>query len=46
MPPQHQCSPMVWSKALNGLVMHGGEIRQGGKQFDATWLLEFVSEKS
>lgn len=46
MPPKHQCSPMVWSEALNGLVMHGGEIRQGGKQFDATWLLEFVSEKS
>ncbi len=44
MPPRHQCAPMVWSPVHNGLVLHGGESRQGGKQFDATCLLEFVSE--
>jgi hypothetical protein len=42
MPPRHQCSTMVWSDALNGLVRHGGETGQEGRQFDATLLLEFV----
>jgi Galactose oxidase, central domain len=37
--PRLQCSPIVWDDVLDGLVMHGGETRQGGPQFDKTWLL-------
>ena len=37
--PRHQCSPLVWDDRLNGLLMHGGESRHGGPQFDMTLLL-------
>ena len=37
--PRHQCAPLVWDDALGGLLLHGGEVSHGGKQFDATLLL-------
>lgn len=37
--PPHQCSPLVWNESLNGLMLHGGEVRHGGPQYDATLLL-------
>jgi hypothetical protein len=37
--PRHQCSPLAWDEALDGILMHGGEARHGGPQFDTTWLL-------
>ena len=37
--PRHQCSPLVWVEDQNGLVMHGGEVRHGGPQFDETRVL-------
>ena len=40
--PRHQCSPVVWSDDLDGLIMHGGETGHRGSQFDATWLLQFA----
>jgi hypothetical protein len=43
MPPRHQCSTMVWSDILDALVIHSGETGQEGRQFDSTWLLEYVS---
>ena len=42
-PPRQQCSPLVWSGELNGLVLHGGELQHGGRQFDTTWLLTFAT---
>ncbi len=36
---RHQCSPLVWSKSLTGLVLHGGETGHGGPQFDTTLVL-------
>ncbi len=40
--PRHQCSQVVWSDDLNGLILHGGETGHRGSQFDATWLLQFA----
>lgn len=37
--PRHQCSPLAYDSVLGGLVMHGGEARHGGPQFDETLLL-------
>jgi hypothetical protein len=37
--PRHQCSPLAWDDALGGLLLHGGEARHGGPQFDMTLLL-------
>jgi hypothetical protein len=37
--PSHQCSPLVWDEELGGLLLHGGEARHGGPQFDRTLLL-------
>jgi hypothetical protein len=37
--PRHQCSPLVWDDDLGGLLLHGGEARHGGPQFDKTLLL-------
>ncbi len=37
--PRHQCSPLVWDEDLGGLLLHGGEERHGGPQFDTTLLL-------
>jgi hypothetical protein len=37
--PRHQCSPLTWDDALGGLLMHGGEEKHQGPQFDATLLL-------
>jgi hypothetical protein len=37
--PRHQCSPLAWDDGLNGLVLHGGEARHGGPQFESTLLL-------
>ena len=41
-----KCSPMVWSDDLHGLVMHGGEARHGGPQFDTTWVLECLGSQT
>jgi hypothetical protein len=40
--PRHQCGPIVWHDELGGLVLHGGEARHGGPQFDATLVLRQV----
>ncbi|HEX5272885.1 MAG TPA: kelch repeat-containing protein [Gemmataceae bacterium] len=37
--PRHQCSPLAWDEELGGLLLHGGEARHGGPQFDRTLLL-------
>ncbi len=37
--PRHPCAPLVWDEELGGLLLHGGEARHGGPQFDATLLL-------
>lgn len=37
--PRHQCSPLAWDDELGGLLMHGGEVRHKGPQFDSTLLL-------
>ena len=37
--PRHQCSPLAWDETLGGILLHGGETRQGGQQFDRTLLL-------
>jgi hypothetical protein len=37
--PRHQCSPLAWDEDLGGLLLHGGESRHGGPQFDQTLLL-------
>ncbi len=37
--PRHQCSPLAWDEVLGGLLLHGGEARHGGPQFDTTLLL-------
>lgn len=37
--PRHQCSPLAWDDELGGLLLHGGEAKHGGPQFDATLLL-------
>ena len=34
-----QCSPLAWDEGLGGLLLHGGEARHGGPQFDTTLLL-------
>jgi hypothetical protein len=36
---RHQCSPLTWDHELGGLLLHGGESRHGGPQFDTTLLL-------
>jgi hypothetical protein len=41
--PRHQCSPLVWDEELGGLLLHGGEVRHGGPQFDTTLLLRMPS---
>ena len=28
--PRHQCSPLAWNDELEGLLLHGGELRHGG----------------
>ncbi len=38
-PPNHQCSPLAYDVTLGGLVLHGGEARHGGPQFDTTFVL-------
>ena len=40
--PRHQCSPLAWDDTLGGLLFHGGEVRHGGPQFDATWILRLI----
>jgi hypothetical protein len=40
VPARHQCAPLAWDEGLNGVVYHGGETGQGGRQFDTTWLLQ------
>ena len=37
--PRHQCSPLAWDDILGGLILHGGEARHGGPQFDTTLVL-------
>lgn len=37
--PRHQCAPLIWDTAFNGLLLHGGEARHAGPQMDATLLL-------
>ncbi len=37
--PRHQCSPLAWNADLGGLLLHGGEARHQGPQFDTTLLL-------
>ncbi len=37
--PRHRCSPLTWDDGLAGLVLHGGEARHGGPQFDRTLVL-------
>jgi hypothetical protein len=37
--PRHQCAPLAWDDDLGGLLLHGGEARHGGPQFDTTLLL-------
>jgi hypothetical protein len=41
--PRHQCSPLAWDDGLGGLLLHGGESRHGGPQFDTTLLLRMPS---
>jgi hypothetical protein len=41
--PRHQCAPLAWDDRVCGLVLHGGEARHGGPQFDATRVLRLVS---
>jgi hypothetical protein len=41
--PRHQCSPLAWDADLGGLLLHGGEARHEGPQFDATLLLRMPS---
>ena len=41
--PRHQCSPLVWDDELGGLLLHGGEMRHGGPQFDKTLLLRVAA---
>lgn len=36
--PRHQCAPLAWDDALGGLLLHGGEAKHGGPQFDTTLL--------
>jgi hypothetical protein len=45
-PPRHQCSPLVWDRELDGLVLHGGEARHGGPQFETTLVLRLTSGES
>jgi hypothetical protein len=40
--PRHQCSPLAWDASLGGLVMHGGEARHDGLQFDETRVLRLA----
>jgi hypothetical protein len=37
--PRHQCAPMAWDETQGGLVLHGGEVRHNGPQFDRTIVL-------
>jgi len=41
--PRHQCSPLAWDSDLGGLLLHGGEARHQGPQFDTTLLLRMPS---
>jgi hypothetical protein len=43
--PRHQCAPMAWDDRLGGLVLHGGEARHGGPQFDATLVLRLWRDR-
>ena len=40
--PRHQCSPLAWDTMLNGLVLHGGEVRHGGPQYGETYVLRLA----
>ena len=40
--PRHQCSPLAWDVGLDGLILHGGESRHGGPQFDVTLVLRLA----
>jgi hypothetical protein len=42
--PRLQCSPLVWDETQDGLVMHGGELGQGDRQYDYTWVLKRVEK--
>ena len=37
--PLKKCSPLVWDETLNGVLMYGGEIQWGGRQFEQTSVL-------
>jgi hypothetical protein len=37
--PRYQCSSAVYDYTLGGLVLHGGEARHGGPQYEQTLLL-------
>jgi hypothetical protein len=41
--PRSQCAPLAWDDRACGLVLHGGEARHGGPQFEATHILRLVS---
>ena len=38
LPPRYQCSPLSRNEELEGLVLHGGEIYHGGRQWDTAWV--------
>ena len=37
--PQHQCSRLIWNRALQSVMMFGGEIQYGGPQLNKTLVL-------
>jgi hypothetical protein len=39
---RHQCAPLAWDEALEGVVYHGGEAHHAGPQFDTTWVLQLA----
>jgi hypothetical protein len=43
--PRLQCSPLVWDETQDGLVMHGGEVGQGARQYGFTWVLKRVEKE-
>lgn len=40
LPPRSQCAPLAWDEGLEGVIFHGGETGQQGRQFDTTWVLQ------
>lgn len=40
--PLHQCAPLAWDDTLDGLVLHGGEVRHLGPQFNTTLVLRLA----